>query len=89
MPSPVVLKVQFATAGKAIKQVANGKMIDSVNAIVRWPVDVWFNGSRTFKADLDFGGRKIEKITLDPFGRFPDYDPKDNVWPRDEKKPLP
>jgi hypothetical protein len=27
-----------------------------------------------------FGGRKIEKITLDPSGRFPDRDPKDNVW---------
>ena len=27
-----------------------------------------------------FGGRKIEKITLDPGGRFPDKDAKDNVW---------
>jgi hypothetical protein len=43
---------------------------------------VWFNGSRTFVADLQFGGRKIEKITLDPFGRFPDRNTADNVWPR-------
>jgi len=44
---------------------------------------VWFNGSRTFNADLAFGTRKIEKITLDPQCRFPDRDPTDNVWPRD------
>ncbi len=89
MPSPVVLKVQFTPTGKAIRAMSNSRISDSVTAIVTWPVDVWFNGSRTFKATLDFGGRKIEKITLDPFGRFPDADPKDNVWPRDATKPLP
>jgi len=82
MPSPVVLKVQFALAGKAIRPMRNSRMSDSVNAIVTWPVDVWFAGSRSFKANLDFGGRKIEKITLDPFGRFPDKDATDNVWPK-------
>ncbi|HEX6557880.1 MAG TPA: M1 family metallopeptidase [Longimicrobiales bacterium] len=82
MPSPVVLKVQFAPGGPAITPMANSTMADSVTAIVRYPVDVWFNGSRTFNAALDFGGRGIEKITLDPFGRFPDRDPSDNVWPR-------
>ena len=46
------------------------------------PVDVWFAGSRTFAAVLDFGGRSIEKVTLDPGCRFPDRDPGDNVWPR-------
>ena len=46
------------------------------------PVDVWFGGSKTFEAELDFGDRRIEKITFDPFGRFPDSDPTDNVWPR-------
>jgi hypothetical protein len=61
---------------------ANGRMSDSVTAIVTWPVDVWFSGSRTFTATLDFGGRKIEKITLDPFGRFPDRDVTHNVWPK-------
>jgi hypothetical protein len=44
-------------------------------------VDVWFGGSRTFTAELDFGGRAIERITLDPYGRFPDRTPADNVWP--------
>jgi len=82
MPSPVVLAVTFADKGPAIRQMPNSKMIDSVTALVTWPVDVWFPGSKTFKADLNFGGRKIEKITLDPFGRFPDHDTADNVWPR-------
>jgi len=51
-------------------------------AVVTFPVDVWFPGNRRFTADLDFGGRKIEQVTLDPHCRFPDHDPSDNVWPR-------
>jgi len=61
---------------------ANAKMLDDATALVTWPVDVWFNGSRTFQAVLDFGARPIEKITLDPSGRFPDKNPADNQWPR-------
>ncbi len=83
MPSPVVLAVQFAAKGPAIKQMTNSKMLNDSTAVVTYPVDVWFNGSKTFKATLAFGGRKIEKITLDPYGRFPDRDATDNVWPRD------
>jgi len=82
MPSPVVMKVQFAKTGPAIKPMANAKMLDDATALVTWPVDVWFNGSRTFQAVLDFGARPIEKITLDPSGRFPDKNPADNQWPR-------
>jgi peptidase M1-like protein len=82
MPSPVVLKVQFATSGPAIRTMPNAKMVDATTALVTWPVDVWFGGSRTFNAELAFGGRKIEKITLDPGRRFPDHDVNDNVWPR-------
>jgi len=82
MPSPVVLKVQFAPTGPAIRPMANARMLDSVTAIVTWPVDVWFAGSRTFRADLTFGQRKIERVVLDPFCRFPDRDPSDNVWPK-------
>jgi hypothetical protein len=89
MPSPVVLKVQFAPTGKSIKPMTNSRMTDTLTAIVTYPVDVWFDGSRTFKATLDFGGRKIEKITMDPFGRFPDADASDNVWPREAAKPTP
>ncbi|MBP9924778.1 MAG: M1 family metallopeptidase [Cyclobacteriaceae bacterium] len=82
MPSPVVLKIEFDSAGPAIKTLPNAKMIDATTALVTWPVSVWFNGSRTFKATMNFGERKIKKITLDPNGRFPDADAKDNVWPR-------
>jgi peptidase M1-like protein len=82
MPSPVVLKVQFDATGPAIKPMANAKMVNDTTAIVTWPVDVWFNGSRTFEAALDFGGRAITTIMLDPSCRFPDRDPGDNVWPK-------
>ncbi len=80
MPSPVVLKVEFETEGPAIKTLSNAKMLDATTAVVTWPVSVWFNGSRTFDAELNFGKRKIKKITLDPNGRFPDNNVKDNVW---------
>lgn len=85
MPSPVVLEVKFALAGSAIRPMKNAVMTDSVTAVVTWPVDVWFTGSRTFNADLHFGGRKIDKITLDPQRRFPDRNVADNVWPRGAK----
>ena len=81
MPSPVVLKVQFAAEGPAIKPMPNADMVDETTAIVTWPVDVWFEGSRTFDAVLDFGGRAVTTITLDPSRRFPDREPGDNVWP--------
>ena len=83
MPSPVVLKVRFAPQGPAIRLMPNSVMADSASAIVTYPVDVWFGGSRTFQAVLDFGPRRIEKITLDPACRFPDRDVTDNTWPRD------
>jgi len=82
MPSPVILKVEFAPTGSAIRPMSNSRMVDANTAIVTYPVDVWFNGSRTFVANLDFGGRTITRISLDPAGRFPDRDVTDNVWPR-------
>ena len=82
MPSPVILEVKFAPTGSVIRAMKNARITDANTAVVTWPVDVWFNGSRTFDAVLDFGGRKIDSITLDPGRRFPDRDPSDNVWPR-------
>jgi peptidase M1-like protein len=82
MPSPVVLRVEFAPTGPAITPMSNSVMMDPETAIVTYPVDVWFGGSRTFDATLNFGGRGITKITFDPFRRFPDRDARDNVWPR-------
>jgi hypothetical protein len=82
MPSPIVLKVQLSATGPPIKLPSNARALDPTAAIVTFPVDVWFSGSRRFDAVLDFGGREIAKITLDPFKRFPDANPSDNEWPR-------
>ncbi len=84
MPSPVVLAVKFAAAGAPIRAMPNAVMKDSVTAVVTYPVDVWFTGSRTFTAALTFGTRAIESVTLDPGCRFPDRVPADNVWVRGE-----
>lgn len=83
MPSPVVLKVEFEAEGPAIKALPNAKMIDATTAEVTWPASVWFNGSRTYNAVMNFGKRKIKKITFDPHGRFPDSTSSDNVWPKE------
>ena len=82
MPAPVILKVEFAPGGGAIGRMKNARMIDATTALVTYPVDVWFSGSRTFDASLDFGPRTIGRITLDPYNRFPDRNASDNVWPR-------
>ncbi len=82
MPSPVVLEVKFAATGEPIRAMSNAVMKDSVTAVVTYPVDVWFAGSRTFTAALSFGTRAIESVTLDPGCRFPDRMPADNVWVR-------
>jgi hypothetical protein len=87
MPSPVVLEVKFGAGAQAIKKLPNAVMKDSVTAIVTYPVEVWFAGSRTFTATLDFGSRPIERIRLDPGCRFPDKNTADNYWPRSKAPP--
>lgn len=82
MPSPVVLRVEFEDGSEAIKTMPDSKVVDENTVEVTWPVDVWWEGSRHFEAVLDFGARKIKKVTLDPHGRFPDKNVDDNVWPR-------
>ncbi len=82
MPSPVVLEVKLAASGPAVRAMPNAVMTDDVTALLTYPVDIWFGGSRTFVAELDFGGRAIERITFDPGCRFPDRNPADNVWAR-------
>ncbi len=79
MPSPVILEVKFAPTGAPIKTVPGMVMKDSVTAVVTYPVDEWFGGSRTFTVRLGTG-RAIQQITLDPQRRFPDRNPTDNVW---------
>jgi aminopeptidase N len=80
MPAPILLEVRFVPNGPAIRPMKNAVMTDSVTALVAWPVDVWFGGRRSVALDLVFGGRKIERITLDPARRFPDRTPTDNQW---------
>ncbi len=82
MPSPVVLAVHFAPQGPAIRAMRNATVVDDSTAVVRWPASVWWNGSRTFDATLDFGPRKIDRIVFDPHCRFPDNNVDDNTWPR-------
>ncbi len=89
MPSPVVLAVHFAPTGPAIRRMPNAQLVDDSTAIVTWPVDVWFGGSRTFDARLDFGPRSIQRIVLDPHCRFPDRVVGDNYWPRETAPAAP
>lgn len=84
-----MLKVEFAPTGASIRAMSNSRMADANTAIVTYPVDVWFAGTRTFNAVLEFGARAINRITLDPAGRFPDRDLADNVWPRAVAAPKP
>jgi hypothetical protein len=88
MPSPVVLAVHFAPRGPRVQAMKNAVMVDDSTAIVTWPVDVWFGGSRTFEAVLRFGARKIERVVFDPHCRFPDNDVDDNTWPRQPAAPA-
>jgi len=82
MPSPVVLRLDFAADGPPIPAMRNLRMLSATSAVATFPVEAWFDGRRSLDITLDFGGRRIEKITYDPFGRFPDRDSRDNVWPR-------
>jgi hypothetical protein len=93
MPSPIVLKVEFAPGTSTTKPANSSHTVlgvftetiawqDANTAVVTYPADVWFAGNRTFTANLEFPGRRISKITLDPNQRFPDHSFADNVWPR-------
>ncbi|HEU5174622.1 MAG TPA: M1 family metallopeptidase [Gemmatimonadaceae bacterium] len=79
MPSPVVLEVKLAAP--ATRTMDNAVMRDATTAVITWPVDVWFGGSRTFDALVDLGA-PVQSVTLDPGARFPDREPADNTWPR-------
>ena len=102
MPAPIILKVELApngtTAippGSAQPADINGTAVqftswlDANTAIVTIPVDIWFSGKRQYNADLSFGRRAINRITLDPNNRFPDKNAADNVWPRAQATKTP
>ena len=46
------------------------------------PVDVWFDGDRVYELRLPAKLADLERLELDPRGRFPDGFRGDNVWPR-------
>ncbi len=83
MPSPIVLEIEFGEDGPLLGSMPNTTMISENSARMRWPVDVWFDGNKSMDLTLDFGDRTINKITLDPDGRFPDGNADDNVWERE------
>lgn len=85
MPSPVVLDVDFSDPAEDLDRLVGGNVerVGPHTLRYTWPVDVWFSGSRTFRAELDVGGQAIQRITFDPGCRFPDADPSDNVWSAD------
>ena len=60
----------------------DSRLDDRTTANVTFPVDVCLSGARTFSARID-PGCELERITLDPYRRFPDRDASDNVWPRE------
>jgi hypothetical protein len=81
MPSPIVLDITFAGSAPSVSGVKNATV--SGNTVrVTYPVDVWFDGRRTFDAVLRFSGQKITRVVVDPDARFPDSNEADNVWPR-------
>lgn len=89
MPSPVVLRVTLAgDLPASVRLPANAQRVDARTLVMTWPVDVWFDGRRTYDAALPaLGGVGIATVTLDPQCRFPDRDATDNVWPKGSAAP--
>ena len=81
MPSPVVLRVELVE-GAELGDVEGASVVreDDGAYEVRWPVEVWFDGRRTFEAALPCARGELVSVTFDPHGRFPDSDASDNVW---------
>jgi len=82
MPAPVVLGIKFRGGAPSVASIPNAERVGENEVLVTFPVDVWFSGSKSFRAELPFALDGIEMIILDPNGRFPDRDPSDNAWPR-------
>jgi hypothetical protein len=85
MPSPIVLDLKLSGTGNVSAAALGGhgatvQTIDDRTVRVTYPVDVWFSGSRTLRVELNLGGRSLEGVMLDPDGRLPDKNPKDNTW---------
>ena len=76
MPAPVILKIEFAPGDGAARSpsaprpLAPGSTgtiswLDANTAIVSYPVEVWFGGSRTFVANVNFASSQIARVALE------------------------
>jgi len=76
MPAPVILKIEFApgdgaarspTAPRPLAPGSTGTIswLDANTAIVSYPVEVWFGGSRTFVANVNFASSQIARVALE------------------------
>jgi len=76
MPAPVILKIEFAPGGgapsapSAARPLTPGSSgtiswLDANTAVVSYPVDVWFGGSRTFVANMNFASSQITRVALE------------------------
>ena len=81
MPSPVVVDVTFAEARSA-SGLQGAEQLDERTLRVTRPVDVWFEGARTYELRIPGAVGDLEQLQLDPRGRFPDRARADNAWPR-------
>lgn len=81
MPSPVVLDVTF-TAARDAASVPGAATVGERTLRVTRPVEVWFDGARVHEVRIPGALGDLDKLQLDPGGRFPDKIREDNVWPR-------
>lgn len=63
---PVLLRLEFT---------------DGSSQWATFPADVWFAGSRIYRARVPLRGRTLRSIALDPENRFQDLATGDNSWP--------
>ena len=82
MPSPVVLDVLLSGREQGGIYIPDAALLTDGTQRLTYGAQVWFGGSNTFDVVLPCSIDRIERLTLDPRGRFPDSDKSDNVWPR-------
>lgn len=84
-----IAKVTMVEGGAVVALENNGQMVMPVEMLVEYkdgssetvtlPVEIWFATDR-WRATIRTGGRKIERITIDPRGILPDMNRGNNSW---------
>jgi hypothetical protein len=82
-------KVTMVDGGAVVALENNGQMVMPIEMLVEYkdgssetvvfPVEIWFATDR-WRATIRTGGRRIERITIDPRGILPDMDRSNNSW---------